>query len=55
MKTFVVVEFAFQVGSRMVWEQPSWAHEEGVLIWFGNNLGLMRSGFSYGLGTTLGS
>jgi len=54
MKTFVVVEFAFQVGSRMVWEQP-WAHEEWVLIWFGNNLGLMRSGFSYGLGTTLGS
>jgi len=38
----------------MVWEQP-WAHEEWVLIRFGNNLGLMRNGFSLGLGTTSGS
>jgi hypothetical protein len=52
MKTFVVGEVAFQVGSHMVWEQPC-AHEEWVLIWFGNNLGLSRSGFSLGLGTTL--
>ncbi len=54
MKTFVVGEVAFQVGSLKVREQPC-AHEEWVLIWFGNNLGLTRSGFSLGLGTNSGS
>ncbi len=54
MKTFDVGEVAFQVGSHKVWEQPC-AHEEWVLIGFGNNLGLTRSGFSLGLGTTSGS
>ncbi len=45
MKTLVVGEVAFQVGRHKVWEQPC-AHEEWVLIRFGNNLVLMRSGFS---------
>jgi hypothetical protein len=53
MKIFVVGEVASQVGSHKVREQP-FAHEEWVLISFGNNLGLMRCGFSIGLGTTSG-